>query len=76
MRTLLASVPEGVSSGAACGATDSAGEIDKAADSCAIADGVGDKDSWAKTAEAKKVSRIAVFVFVVMSNGVETLLFR
>ena len=72
MRTFLGGEAEGVCTDSSGGVTDSAGELDKTGDSSVIADGVGVGDSWAKTTDARNAIRIAVFVFIVISSGVET----
>jgi hypothetical protein len=69
---LLAGEAEGVCSGGGGGVTDSAGEIDIAGGSSAVEEGVGDGDSWAKTAIAKSAVKIVALVLIVMSSGVET----
>ena len=72
MRTLLVGTTEGVCAGVGEAVTDPTGEIKGEAGSSDAAERAGVGDSCAKAAEARKVIRIAVLLFVVMSSGVAT----
>src|SRR5437016_14251146 len=72
MRTLLVGTTEGVCAGVGEAVTDSTGDIKGETGSSDAAERAGVGDSCAKAAEARKVVRIAVLLFVVMSSGVAT----